>query len=277
MQEPEDKKLERLKQINTAAECSLEVGLTLVLVMIVIFFVLIQDEPNIVLFVLLALGLFTMTILSYESSGIVKRASGLLLPWYLWIIKSFCYFISGGNITGHLIVEYIISFVFMIVPAIICEYSAPSALISGVGLRIFFLFVAVFDLLPFEDSNPFLSIEKGITRSIILSVLYVLYSARFRYDQPSGLQEDYILTIFIRIQYAVFAGFWISVVAGSLHAVYLCGIIILKLAKRPPPIKRANMPPPDEDEEQDEAPSPPPVHKQSDPYQRESLYATQKR
>lgn len=233
MKDQDDKRLERLKQINTAAECSLEVGLAFVIVMIVIFFVLVQDEIQVVLFLILSIGILSFTISSYESLGFVRRASCLLLPWYLWIIKSFCYFISGGTIIDQTLIEYLLSFVLMIIPALVYEYSLPTPLRTGIGLRVIFLVVAMIDLIPFEDSNPFLSIEKGIARVVLLSVIFILYSVRSRYETtPATSQDEDMLILFIRIQYTLFAGFWLSITIGVMHALYLSGSILMNTGRK---------------------------------------------
>lgn len=255
----DNRAIERLKQINTAAESSLEIGVSLTAVMIVIFLVLIQDEVNLVLFIVLALGVFTMLVLSYDESGLIKRSSGLLLPWYLWILKGFCYLITRGSLPDILLIEYITSLIFQIAPAAIYEYSAPSFVRSGLGLRIFFFGMAILDLIPFSDSNPFLSLEKGIARSVILSILFILYSIRSRYDASSSPPEDTVLITFIKIQYALFAGFWLALAVGIFHSLYLGISVMIRIPKRVPPKRPLVIPQErdlsDEDEPEDKAPS----------------------
>lgn len=234
----EDKRMERLKQINTAAESSLDIGVSMTIVMIVIFLVLIQDDVNLVLFIILSLGIFTMLVLSYDGSGLIRRSSGLLLPWYLWMLKGFCFFVTNGSLPDITITEYTVSTILQIAPAALYEYSAPSVIRSGIGLRVFFFGIAILDLIPFPGSNPFLSLERGVVRSVMLSVLFILSSIRSRYDTSATSPEDSILITFIRIQYTLFAGFWLSVAAGIVHAVYIGLSVMITIPKRVQPKKR---------------------------------------
>lgn len=221
--------IKRMKTIGSVAECFLELGFGTCTSLLLVFLVLIQDEPVMLIVSVLGLGIGVILLFSQDEQFIVRYGVTFLLPWYSWVIRSLCYFLASYSVSDS-ILDYGVSLVAYPLPVIYFEIPGSGWFKKGIGLRILTAVVMIVDLIPFRDSNPFFSLEIGTARVVLAATLFMMHSLRRRY-QETLVEGEHTLAIFIQIHYVLYGAFWFAVVFALGNAIYLAVVILSKFGK----------------------------------------------